>query len=69
MRLAIGICVLAATLWSAHLWNIDTDRGAVSATVIVVIGLGVAVLAWGASAWLRKRWRRRMLNMRGSALW
>lgn len=69
MRLAIGICVLLALLGFAQAWRVVTDAGPISMTVLVLSGLCGGGTALAIRAWLRKRYRRRLLDMRGSALW
>jgi hypothetical protein len=69
MRLVIGICVAVAIVWLARLWSTYAGRGPVSVTDMLVVGLCVGLVAWGIRVWLRRRWRRRQLDTRGSALW
>lgn len=69
MRFVIGICLLAAILWSTQPWSINAGGGSASAGFLMVGGLCVGLAAWGVRAWLRKRSRRRLLDLRGSALW
>ena len=69
MRLAIGIIVLAAALWEVKLWTSGATSGWVSTGVMVGAGLGVIVVAWVVGVWLRNRQRRRLIDMRDSALW
>lgn len=69
MKLVIGICLLAAMLWSARLWSINTGINPASAGFMVVGGLGIGLAAWAVRVWLRKRSRRRLSDMRDSALW
>jgi Tfp pilus assembly protein PilW len=69
MRLAIGIIVLAAALGAVKLWTTGATSGWVSTEVMVGAGLGVIVVAWVVGVWLRNRQRRRLIDMRDSALW
>ena len=69
MRLAIGIIVLAAALGAVKLWTSGATSGWVSTGVMVGAGLGVIVVAWVVGVWLRNRQRRRLIDMRDSALW
>lgn len=69
MRLAIGICVLLALLGFAQAWSLATGAGPISMTVLALGGLSGCGAALAIRAWLRKRYRRRLLNMRDSALW
>ena len=66
MRLATGIIVLAATLGAMKLW---TSGATIGWAAMVGAGLDVIVVAWAARAWLRNRQRRRLRDMRDSALW
>lgn len=66
MRLATGIIVLAIVLGAVELW---TSGATIGWGAIVSAGLGVIVVAWAARVWARNRQRRRLMNMRDSALW
>lgn len=66
MRLATGIIVLAAALGAVKLWM---SGGVIEWGAMVSAGLGVIVLAWIVRVWLRNRQRRRLMDMRDSALW
>jgi len=69
MRLATGIIVLATALGTLKLWTSGATSGWVSTGVMVGAGLGVIVVAWVLGVWLRNRQRRRLMDMRDSALW
>jgi len=64
MRLGVGIIVLAA-LGGVGLWMSGTIGNEVSTGAKV----GAIVLFFVVGAWLRNRWRRRLMDMRDSALW
>ena len=69
MKLAIGIIVLAAALGAVELWRSGASTNWVLTGVMVGAGLGVIVFAWVVGIWLRNRQRRRLMDMRDSALW
>jgi peptidoglycan/LPS O-acetylase OafA/YrhL len=69
MRLAIGIIVLAAALGALALWTSGAISNWFWAGVMTAAGLGVIVFAWVVGIWLRNRQRRRLMDMRDSALW
>ena len=69
MKLAIGIIVLAAALGAVALWASGAISNWVLTAVMAGAGLGVMVLAWVVGIWLRNRQRRRLMDMRDSALW
>ena len=69
MRLAIGIIVLAAALGAVALWTSSAISNWVFTGVVVGAGLGVIVFAWVVGISLRNRQRRRLMDMRDSALW
>lgn len=69
MRLAIGIIVLAAALGAVELWASGAISNWVFTGVVVGAGLGVIVFTWVVGIWLRNRQRRRLMDMRDSALW
>ena len=66
MRLTAGIIVLVAALGAVELWM---SSGVIDWGAMVSAGLGVIVLAWVVRVWLRNRQRRRLTDMRDSALW
>ena len=66
MRLAAGIIVLLAALVVADLWTSGAKRGW---GVTLGAGLGIILVVWVARVWLRNRQRRRLMDMRDSALW
>jgi hypothetical protein len=68
MRLETNISILATGL-PAVLWffGAKTDWGSVG--VMVYAGLGVAGIALSLGYWVRNRQRRRLADMRDSALW
>ena len=69
MRLTIRIIVLAAALGAVELWRSGAISNWVLTAVMTGAGLGVMVLAWVVGIWLRNRRRRRLMDMRDSALW
>jgi hypothetical protein len=69
MRLAIGVGALLALLGFVQAWWVATGGEPVYVPVLVLGGLCGGVAALAVRAWLRKRYRRRLLNMRDSALW
>jgi hypothetical protein len=66
MRQAIGVIVLVAALVAAELWTSGAKRGW---GAMVGAGLGIIMVAWVVKVWLRNRQRRRLMDMRDSALW
>ncbi|TBR75784.1 MAG: hypothetical protein EPN64_11005 [Burkholderiaceae bacterium] len=66
MRLAAGIIVLLAALVAAESW---TSSANVGWGATVGAGLGIILVVWMVRAWLRHRQRRRLMDMRDSALW
>jgi len=69
MRLTSGISLLTAALGAVILWTFGARNGWLSAGVMVGSGLAVIVAAWVVEVWLRNRQRRRLMDMRDSALW
>lgn len=69
MRLTTAIIVLAAALGAVELWLSGATEGWVSTGIMVAAGLVVIVVAWVVGAWWRNRQRRRLMDMRDSALW
>jgi len=69
MRLAIGIIVLVVVLGAVALWTPGAIGNWVFTGVMAGAGLGVIVFAWVVGIWLRNRQRRRLMDMRDSALW
>ena len=69
MRLAIRIFVLAAALGAVALWTSGAMSNWVLTGVMAGAGLGVIVFTWVVGIWLRNRQRRRLMDMRDSALW
>jgi hypothetical protein len=71
MRLAIGVGVLLALLGFVQAWRVASGGEPISVPMLVLVlgGLCGGAAALAVRAWLRKRYRRRLLNMRGSALW
>jgi len=66
MRLTAGIIVLVAALGAVELW---TSGATIGWGAMVGAVLGVIVVAWVVRGWLRNRKRRRLTDMRDSALW
>jgi len=69
MRLTFGIILLTAALGAVKLWTSGATNGWLSAGVMMGAGLAVIAVAWVAGVWLRNRQRRRLMDMRDSALW
>ncbi len=69
MRLVTGIIVLAAALGAVALWTSGAMSNWFLTGVMVGAGLGVIVFAWIVGIRLRNRQHRRLMDMRGSALW
>ena len=69
MRLAVGIIVLAAATGTVALWMSSDTSNWYSMGVVAVLELAVLVFAWVGEILLRKRQRRRLTDMRDSALW
>ena len=69
MRLATGAVVLAVMLGAVKLWPFNTISDWASTTIIVSAGFGLILIASIVGIWLRNRQRRRLTDMRDSALW
>ena len=69
MRRVAGLIVLVAALGAVKLWTSGLTIGWASAGAIVGAGLGAMVVAWVVAVRLRNRQRRRLMDMRDSALW
>lgn len=69
MRFAIGTVVFAALLGAASLWASGTIIEGAPAGTMVGAGLGIILVAWLVRVWVRNRRQKRVLSMRGSALW
>jgi len=69
MKFAIGALALATLLGAAMFWVSKTSHPWQSTTVLIGIGLGLIVVVGMLGAWLRDRKRRRLTDMRDSALW
>lgn len=61
--------MLLALLGFVQAWRVTTGGGPVSTAILVLAGLCGCGGALAVRAWLRKRYRRRLLNIRDSALW
>ncbi|WP_244618330.1 hypothetical protein [Rhodoferax sediminis] len=57
---------MVAALVAAELWTSGAKRGW---GAMVGAGLGIIMVAWVVKVWLRNRQRRRLMDMRDSALW
>lgn len=66
MRFASAIVVLSAILGVLALWAFGGNIGWASASALLSVGLCVVALVW---VMLRHRQRRRLMDMRDSALW
>lgn len=69
MRFETKISILATGLAALGLYLLGARTGWVSAGVMVNAGLGVAGIAWVLGIWVRTRQRKRLMDMRDSALW
>ncbi len=69
MRLGIGIVVAAVALGTAGLWMSGAIGDEVSTQTKIGAGVGATLLILVVGVWLRNRWRRRLMDMRDSALW
>ena len=68
MRLAATIIVLACALGAVGMWVFHAIDSEIPTEVKVYAALGVLVV-WIAGSWLRNRRHRRLMDLRGSALW
>lgn len=69
IRLATCAVVLAAIFGAVKLWPFNTLSGWASTAVIVAAGFSLIVAVFVLGVWLRNRQRRRLTDMRDSALW
>lgn len=69
MPLATCAVALAAIFGALKLWPFNTLSGWASTAVIVAAGFGLIVVVFVLGVWLRNRQRRRLTDMRDSALW
>ena len=69
LRLGIGIVVLAAALGCAGLWMSSATVNEISTGTKISAGVGAIVLVFVVGIKLRNRWRRRLMDLRDSALW
>jgi thiol:disulfide interchange protein len=69
MGLAAKLIVLGAVLWAATVWISDLDVQGTSVFVMLASVIGAMMFAWVVGRWLSRRRRRRMSQMRDSALW
>jgi len=69
LNLVITIIVLAVAWGAMSLWTSKATSGLVFTGIMVGAVLGISVLAWIVVTWLRHRQRRRLMDMRDSALW
>jgi len=69
MKLVVGILVLATLLLGGLLWKSRATNSWVVLGGMVVAVVAIVVVASIAGIWLRNRQRRKLLNMRDSALW
>ena len=69
MRFTIGIIVLATMLGALGLWTSGALGDWSSKGIMLGAGLCVLVVVWGVGLRLRNLHRRRLTDMRDSALW
>ena len=69
MRITFAIILMTTALVEAKLWTSGATNGWFSAGVTVGAGLAFIAVALVVGVWLRNRQRRRLLEMRDSALW
>lgn len=69
MKLASSAVTLAVLFGAAKLWTSIKLSDWVSTDFMVGAGLGLIVLVLIAAVWLRNRQRRRLTELRDSALW
>ena len=69
MRLVTGAAGLAATIGAVKLWTLNKINDWASTAIVVSAGLGLIVVALVVVVWLHNRQRRRVTDMRDSALW
>ncbi len=67
--LVITVIVLAVALGAMNLWKSKATSDWVLTGMMVGAALGMSVVAWIVVTWLRNRQRRRLTDMRDSALW
>lgn len=68
-KLGILSILLIAGLGAMILRMSGAIRDWVLSGFMIVAAIGFILLAWGAAIWLRHRQRRRLMDMRDSALW
>ena len=69
LQLVVGSVALAAVLVAVRLWASDTNGAWPSTAVMVGAGLGLIVVVGMMGVWRRHWQRRRLKDMRDSALW
>ena len=69
MRFAIGTVVFATLVGAANFWASGTAIEEAPAGTMVGAGLSIILVAWLVRVWVRNRRQKRVLGMRGSALW
>jgi len=69
MRLATGAAGLTAIIGAVKLWTLNTINDWASTSIVVSAGLGLIVVALVVVLWSHNRQRRRVTDMRDSALW
>ncbi len=69
MRLFVSAVALTALLVALKLWTSETNEAWASTTVLFAGALALMVVVGVVVAWLRDRQRRRLTDLRDSALW
>jgi uncharacterized membrane protein YdjX (TVP38/TMEM64 family) len=69
MRLVSAIVILTSALGAVGLWASPAIGDQISTGFKVSAALVILVVVWIFAVWLRNRRRRRMMDLRDSALW
>ncbi len=69
MRFIVVAVAMTALLAALKLWTSETNEAWASTTALIAGALALMVVVGMVVAWLRDRQRRRLTDLRDSALW
>ncbi len=69
MRIRYAVFVLVTLLGVGALWATNMTNDSSFTFALLVAGVVMIAATWTLGAWLRNRRRRRLMEMRDSALW